>query len=564
MMTMSDDTGPDYIPPTFPNPPASPATPNSPDVPAFPAAPAYPSYGSQPPAPAPDYFGSVLPSGGNAASGDLLTSGHIERTRRNVPAIVLSLVAVLAVIGAGVFYVDHKKVSSAGHPEHWAPANSIAFFKADLDPANGDKAAALKFEQTFPDAPKVTDPANLKDVLLGEEFAKNTGQSDKTVDYAADIKPWLGSSAAVAVFADAQQHTQSIGIFQVTDAAKAKASLAKLVTTQSDGSISGYAVEGDYAILGDSQEIVDAAVTSARNSDIDTNATYAADVATLKGAQLVTGWADLSAVSKLAAKAESLSGQSPGMLLPLGRLNAFASIKGRAVFGLRIEPTTAVFEGRLLGADLTSFTNGSAGSMLGELPGGSVGGIAISGLSDALKKELAALEKSPLTAAAVKAQMASIGAQYGIKLPDDALNMLGNEFAAGLDAVPSAGGDPTSIKITAITAPTDPTTGLVTAKLLAGLSSQTGFPLTATAKGSQIVFTNDSGASGTLADSANFKAAMAGMPAKVLFAGYVNVGAIVDAQQGGVPPDTKHIDSVGTYEGIDGADLVFGARLTLR
>ncbi len=49
--------------------------------------------------------------------------------------------------------------------------------------------------------------------------------------------------------------------------------------------------------------------------------------------------------------------------------------------------------------------------------------------------------------------MAKIGAQYGIKLPEDALNMLGNEFAAGVDGVPPSGGDPTPIKITAITEP---------------------------------------------------------------------------------------------------------------
>ena len=202
--------------------------------------------------------------------------------------------------------------------------------------------------------------------------------------------------------------------------------------------------------------------------------------------------------------------------------------------------------------------------MLGELPGGSVGGFAVSGLSDSIKKELAVLDKSPLTAGAVNAEMAKIGAQYGIKLPDDALNMLGNEFAAGVDAVPGPGGNPTAVKITAITAPTDPATGLVTAKILAGLASTTGFPLTATAKGAQIVFTNDAGAAGSLADSADFQAAMAGMPAKTLFAGYVNVGAIVDAKADGVPPDAKHIGSIGTYEGIDGSDLVLGARLTLR
>jgi hypothetical protein len=557
---MSDETGPDYVPPTFPSQPASPS------YPAFPAAPGS-SYGSQPPAPVPDYFGSVLPTGGNAASGDLLTSGNIERTRRNVPAIVLSLVAVLAVIGAGVFYVDHHKkvVSSAGQPEHWAPANSIAFFKADLDPANGDKTAALTFEQTFPDAPKVADPGDLKDVLLAAMLDhQDAAISAKSVDYASDIKPWLGSSAAVAVFVDADQHAQSIGILQVTDPVKAKTSLAKLATTNSDGSRGGYAVEGDYAVIGDTQAIVDAAVASARNSDIDANATYAADVATLKGVQLVTGWADLKALSNMAAKSEDFSGLSNSGMLPLGGLDSLSAVKGRAVVGLRIEPTAAVFEGRLFGQDLSSFTNGSAGGTLGELPSGSVGGFAVSGLSDALKKELAVLDKSPLTAAAVKTQMAKIGAQYGINLPDDALNMLGNQFAIGLDAVPPTGGDPSATKITAITGPTDPATGLVTAKILAGLVSQTGFPLTATAKGSQIVFTNDSGAAGSLADSPKYQAAMAGMPAKTLFAGYVNVGMIVDAQAGGVPPDAKHIDSVGTYEGIDGADLVLGARLTLR
>ena len=93
----------------------------------------------------------------------------------------------------------------------------------------------------------MTDPANLKDALLGAMFDDNS-QSDQKVDYAADVKPWLGSSAAVAVFVDANQQPQSVGILQVTDAAKAKASLAKLVTTRVGYSITGYTVEGDYVV----------------------------------------------------------------------------------------------------------------------------------------------------------------------------------------------------------------------------------------------------------------------------------------------------------------------------
>ena len=181
--------------------------------------------------------------------------------------------------------------------------------RLDLDPANGDKTAALKFEQTFPDAPKVTDPADLKDVLLAAAFDQNNANSDQPVDYATEIKPWLGSSAALAVFTDAQQRTEGIAILQVTDAAKAKTELAKLASDNPDNNISGYAVEGDYAVIGDTQAIVDAAVASARNSDIDANATYAADVATLKGAQLVTGWADLKALSSIGERPEDRSGE---------------------------------------------------------------------------------------------------------------------------------------------------------------------------------------------------------------------------------------------------------------
>src|SRR5437016_1857488 len=88
--------------------------------------------------------------------------------------------------------------------------------------------------------PSAQPPADLKDALLGAMFAANNSQSDQRVDYAADVKPWLGSSAAVAVFVDANQQLQSVGILQVTDATQAKASLTKLVTSGSGGSVTGY------------------------------------------------------------------------------------------------------------------------------------------------------------------------------------------------------------------------------------------------------------------------------------------------------------------------------------
>ena len=71
-------------------------------------------------------------------------------------------------------------------------------------PRGGEKISALKFEHKFPGAPKVTSAADLKDALLDAAF-KEQRQSDHKVNYAADIKPWLGDQVALAVYADAQR-----------------------------------------------------------------------------------------------------------------------------------------------------------------------------------------------------------------------------------------------------------------------------------------------------------------------------------------------------------------------
>ncbi len=176
-----------------------------------------------------------LLSGGHGGSGgaDILARGPIERPRRNLAAIVVSLVAVLAVIGGGVAYVGYHKLASSGaQPDGWAPASSIAYIKIDLDPAASEKVAALRFERKFPHAPHVTSADQLKDSLLSAAFDR----SSSDIDYATDIKPWLGDRVAIAVYPDASGKVQSVGILQVKDAALAKAGLTKLINTSGDSS----------------------------------------------------------------------------------------------------------------------------------------------------------------------------------------------------------------------------------------------------------------------------------------------------------------------------------------
>ncbi len=182
-----------------------------------------------PPEPAPDPH--PQPSWASSfSSGDLLAGGPVERPRRNVAAIVISLVAVLAVIGGAVGYVGYHKLASSGsQPDQWAPANSIAYLKLDFDPAASEKVAAWRFEQKFPDAPHVTSADQLKDALLDDVL------NDPNIDYATDVKPWLGNRVALAVYPDASGAGQVVGILAVKDAAAAKIGLTKVAQAEQQG-----------------------------------------------------------------------------------------------------------------------------------------------------------------------------------------------------------------------------------------------------------------------------------------------------------------------------------------
>ncbi|HEY3926605.1 MAG TPA: DUF3352 domain-containing protein [Acidothermaceae bacterium] len=540
--------------------------------------------------------------------GDMLSSGSIERPpRRNLAAIVVSLVAVLAVIGGGVAYVGYHKLASSGaQPDEWAPASSVAYIKIDLDPAASEKIAALRFEQKFPDAPHVTSADQLKDALLSEAF----DQPSSNIDYATDIKPWLGDRVALAAYPDASGKIQPVGILQVKDATQAQAGLTKLIHT-GDGvmSTAGFAIEDDYAIVGPSQAAVDAAVAAARTSSITASNQYAADVATLGGDRIVTAWADLGAASKYIAKmqAADLSGAlnslssassstgsgwvsssgsgssdtgglaslAPGSVTSVighsdisglagltGTQGLTNELKGRLVLGLSLQSGYAEISGRVIGGDTTGISsqNADAGALLGQLPAGSVAGVAVSGIGAAVSKELTTLESGPLASLGFKDELDAASAQLGISLPGDAVNLIGNGVAISLDSVPADGVKPL---FTGIAEPTDVASGLKTAKALAGLLTTNGTPATATASGSHVIVTNDAAASGALGNDAGFKSAMSGMPDDVVAAAYVNLAGIWPAAGSKVPSDLQHLTGIGTYEALDGSDITFSVRVTV-
>jgi hypothetical protein len=495
----------------------------------------------------------------------VLIAGPPRRHRRLAP-VITSVVVVLAIILAGGGFTAYKLLASkGGQPDKWAPANSLAYVKIDLDPSASAKVAAWEFERKFPDAPKIASADQLKDGLLESVFAADTADQ---INYDTDIKPWLGDRLAIAVYPDALGKPAVIGILEVKDAAKARAGIEKLNAASSDGDTVGFSIQDGYAILGQDQASVDAAIAAARKSNITSNHNFSSDLAQLKGDRVVTAWWDMGATVKTLSA--SLPAEARG-LLSSGSLTGLpdASDLGRVVMGVRVQPSYVEVEGRVLGSKTTdaskAFANGDARGTLGDLPGGTVMGVALANPEQLIKTELATLSTG-LLGTSLQSELDQAGAELGIKLPDDAENLLGSGIAAGIDRIPADDPNLDNPFFTLLTHPDDVNGGLHTAKLLTALLGADGdLALDAKAQGSSVVITNDDQpGNGKLADDPSFKNALSGVPDKSVVAGYINIGALASAAGSDAPDAVKHLDGLGFYVGTDSTSPVFGAKLTIK
>jgi hypothetical protein len=510
-------------------------------------------------------------------SPDVLIAGPPAPKRRLAPVLTSAIVVLAIVLGGGAFTAVKLLASKGSQPDKWAPSNSIAFAKFDLDPSASAKVAAWEFEQKFPTAPKIASADQLKDGLLSAAFDDGSGKTGN-VDYPTDIKPWLGDRLAFAVFVDTAGKVQTIDILAVTDATKARAALAKLVASTPSGDSSAtdgvngdfhaFSIQDDFVILGANQAVVDEAVASAKKGNIGANSTYTSDIAQLKSDRIATVWWDSGATLK--AMQADLPATTRALLLSGGLTGLPDFTKaGRFVMGLRVQPTYAELQGRILGSSSPKLSDGDAGTALGDLPGGTVAGISLANPEQLLKTELASLQ-SGLLGSSAGDQMDQLSAELGISVPGDLENLLGSQLAIGINALPDSAQALDGALFTAMTHPDDLAKALKTVKILiAGAGSQlgaSGVPaLTATTSGSSLVITDDTRSQrGRLSDDPVFRSALDGMPSKAVAAGFVNLSTVIKADQSANTAGLSPLQGIGFFLGTDATSPVFAVRLTVK
>ena len=89
------------------------------------------------------------------------------------------------------------------------------------------------------------------------------------LDYGDDIEPWLGNRAAVAAVDLGGEDPEAVVVLQVTDADKADAGLDKIKDCAGDeGEEGGWAIEGDWAVIAESDEVADKVVAATKKGSL--------------------------------------------------------------------------------------------------------------------------------------------------------------------------------------------------------------------------------------------------------------------------------------------------------
>jgi Protein of unknown function (DUF3352) len=331
-------------------------------------------------------------------SDDVIGSTEPERKSSRVPVLVAMVAVIVVVLAGGALAFIKGNSSTASALTKLVPADAYGYVQLDLKQSSS--AGLYEYLSHFPGSP-ATKPdakkATFRDTLLGTVFTKSN-----KINYSRDIQPWLGNSAGVAVFRGTNGDPVPLVIVATTDAAKAKAGLARL--HQGDSSFAYDIIDGDV-LLAQHQTDLDAAQAQSKSGGLTSSGTYSADIATLPSGSLVTMWADLdkvtaavkSAMSKVCASGGSSFGGSCGAFSSLtgagalGGLGGVAGLNGgRVAVGVSVADKVATVTVRELGHKAGAST-ATIGDEIKGLPGDTTGAIAFGDVSAGLTSSLTSL-----------------------------------------------------------------------------------------------------------------------------------------------------------------------------
>lgn len=217
--------------------------------------------------PPPDGSGpEYLEQGG----GDRVPPGSGSGTGRRTALVAGGAVAALAAAAVGT-WAAISFLGGGAEPAEALPAGTLGYASVDLDPSGAQKIEAFRMLNKFPAFKEEFGIDAADDVR--KQVVEESLAGCESIDFAQDVEPWLGTSFAVAAVDTGAEQPSAVVVLEVTDAEAAGDGLAALKEC-GDGEEGGWSIEGDWAVVAETDEIAQQVTDAAAEGTLADDAEY--------------------------------------------------------------------------------------------------------------------------------------------------------------------------------------------------------------------------------------------------------------------------------------------------
>jgi hypothetical protein len=246
-------------------------------------------------------------SGGEPLGPDASGSGSAGR---RTAVVAGGVVVGLGLVG-GAAWAAMSFFATGSQPAEALPGGTLGYASVDLDPSGSQKIEALEMVKQFPALDKELGGIDADDDLLAKVFAEADCEG---LDYADDVKPWLGYRFAVAAVDLGEETPTPVGVLQVSDAGAAEDGLAQLAACNAESDSIGWVVEGDWAIVAETGDLAQQVVDATGDGSLADDDDYQRWTGEVGDPGVMTMYAAPEAGEALAGLADQFSqGMMPGM-----------------------------------------------------------------------------------------------------------------------------------------------------------------------------------------------------------------------------------------------------------
>ncbi|MGI8869525.1 MAG: hypothetical protein ACR2F6_11905 [Mycobacteriales bacterium] len=411
------------------------------------------------------------------------------------------------------------------------PTDTVAVATINLNPGQDETVATLKYLRKFPSIQREAPTGStLSDGLL-KPLVNAAGSG---ANYETDVKPWFGGQ--VAAGADVVNgKARPIIVVKITDPAKAKAGIGKLLK---DSPHNGMVIDGDYAVVSDSQAHAASAQSEAKASSLSTNTTFRDNMSKVPGDSPVTAWVDVKAALKLSKQTLPNHSQTTGLTGKLSNL-----VPNTVAGSLRFDQSYADFSVVSFGGGTSLSSGGHVGAKVSQLPSETAIALGASGTNKAVASLWRQVQKNPTLARQVNQYTRQVQQQLGVLLPDDLETLVGSQtlLAVGGPELSEVGG----------LSVTDPQKAYeIATKVIGKIDPQSRQKIVVKKTSDGIAVANSDswatklGTNGSLGTKSAFQNAVPNAANADLVL-YVDVPAVAEAANRHLPPDAAPLAAVG-------------------